>query len=1185
MTRTATTRSKSKLAQASDDRTKDGVGGSRPTEPPRNTRGKEKDNPTVGGLTPQEEEDLYADALEADDSPRGTIRADNRESEREKTPTKENRPSSRVSLISIEIGAATRASARMWRADADSARRITDSEEVTRRIFDSEEPSRSLFEPREATHRIFDSEGPSRSLFEPREANRRILDSEEVEEIAGRDGDSGLEPAEEPSSRGTSHEVEAAPNPYSGVMRQFLYQAQEMRDEIESLSRRQLDNIRQIVEFIDASEGDPNVDRKPVIRRGPDRDSRLRSAGLDPETGMPITPPQNRLNQGQFPQGRIPTRRESRNSDHGGSSTPDHSDRDDHGGNNRGMGAGGPPGGPPGRQPPDDEPSDGRSSEGDNDDDDEEPPPRQAREDRRTRSPTPYGGRNPPSSFYLPPGRTTRNTRFATVDAQDADRRSETEWIRRIIKEKLSDPVPENPALKSIKVSPPESFDGKDDGESFDTWLAQVCRWFRLTRVAGPEMERVRVDLLGQVLSGEAQRWYNDVIDNPDRVEKTWGFTNAVVALYIRFIHKSTILTAAEKFDAVRYHRSGGAAQVLNDLLRYASRMVQPPDEYSLRRKLWGVLPDEIVSILGKSRGLSAEYTNKEEIVRQATQIEDAIRTDTINRRMKHGTSTTPPAGGSSASSSSANSHTQGSTNRVNRPGQSNPRRLPPRDQRPRPVPSDRKVERPPTNPSHPKPVPANNSGTYKGTDRSKSGIQCYACGAYGHISSEPICPQYQSRQKPAVRRMAETEDPDTSAGQGAPQSTEDGEKDLGEPLEGSQYDPNEEYPEEVYDDYSDEDAEAWMGGIRVIEEDHSETATEWLGRITTTGDEEDEGGELSEEFSEESTELLESTCDSSASCHEIIGRLSRGIAEQTRECAEAYTHLIELSKQNVELSSRNELWTAECFELSVEIRALRSALVSEATQDEVMTLLDSMEKRARAREQHREFILSQLGTEEGDEESAEPPLTGERPTVSSALEDALWWESRVREEGGSLEPRPRISAMLSTRDREYRSAISPKDVRPHRDFKCMTTYVEVNGLRGLALLDSGSSIDCISPDFARVAKVNAFALEKPIGLQLGCVGSRSSINFGVRTDVTIGKHSQKLYMDVVNIDHYDVILGVPSLQQYGTKLDFKREVIIINGDEIASLQVGEEVRTAKPTKRAFTGTSAKYQWAAPENQ
>ena len=308
-------------------------------------------------------------------------------------------------------------------------------------------------------------------------------------------------------------------------------------------------------------------------------------------------------------------------------------------------------------------------------------------------------------------------------------------------------------------------------------------------------------------------------------------------------------------------------------------------------------------------------------------------------------------------------------------------------------------------------------------------------------------------------------------------------------------------------------------------------------------------------------------------------------MAEYAKECADVYTHVIKLSRQNTELANKNKLWTAECFELSVEIRALKSALTSQATQDDVLTLLGNLGKREQARERHREVILSTTETEENEEESADPPIQVDRPTVTSALEDALWWESRVRDEGSGTGMLPRMSAMLSTRDREYRSAIVPKEVRPHRDFKCMTTYVEVNGLRGLALLDSGSSIDCISPDFARVAKVNAFALEKPVGLQLGCVGSRSSINFGVRTDVTIGKHSQKLYMDVVNIDHYDVILGVPSLQQYGTRLDFAKEVIIIKGDEIPSLQVGEEVRTAKPTKRAFTGTSAKYQWAAPEDQ
>ncbi|KAK7688423.1 hypothetical protein QCA50_008796 [Cerrena zonata] len=77
-----------------------------------------------------------------------------------------------------------------------------------------------------------------------------------------------------------------------------------------------------------------------------------------------------------------------------------------------------------------------------------------------------------------------------------------------------------------------------------------------------------------------------------------------------------------------------------------------------------------------------------------------------------------------------------------------------------------------------------------------------------------------------------------------------------------------------------------------------------------------------------------------------------------------------------------------------------------------------------------------------------------------------------------------------------------------------------------------------------------------------------------------MGTNRQKVYLDVVNIDHYDLILGVPFLQQFGVKLDFRHETITSGTEVIRSLQVGEEVRTAKPMKRVYTGTSAKYQWA-----
>ena len=77
---------------------------------------------------------------------------------------------------------------------------------------------------------------------------------------------------------------------------------------------------------------------------------------------------------------------------------------------------------------------------------------------------------------------------------------------------------------------------------------------------------------------------------------------------------------------------------------------------------------------------------------------------------------------------------------------------------------------------------------------------------------------------------MAEAEDSETSGGQNPSPPTEDVEGETEEPLEGSQYDPEEEYPEEDYAEYSDENTGAWMGGIRVIEEDNQdEESSAWL--------------------------------------------------------------------------------------------------------------------------------------------------------------------------------------------------------------------------------------------------------------------------------------------------------------------------------------------------------------------
>ena len=179
-------------------------------------------------------------------------------------------------------------------------------------------------------------------------------------------------------------------------------------------------------------------------------------------------------------------------------------------------------------------------------------------------------------------------------------------------------------------------------------------------------------------------------------------------------------------------------------------------------------------------------------------------------------------------------------------------------------------------------------------------------------------------------------------------------------------------------------------------------------------------------------------------------------------------------------------------------------------------------------------------------------------------------------------EHREYFRAMGVNRDREYRSAILPKEDRPERDFKCMTAYVELNGVKGLALLDSGSSIDCVSPDFARVAELQSKPLSKPIGLQLGCVGSRSTINFGTRCDLAIAGKKENMYLDVVNVDHYDLVLGVPFLQQFGVNLDFKTDSIRIGERVVPSIKATRP--ESGKNRRAPTGTSSKYQWV-PEKK
>ena len=58
-----------------------------------------------------------------------------------------------------------------------------------------------------------------------------------------------------------------------------------------------------------------------------------------------------------------------------------------------------------------------------------------------------------------------------------------------------------------------------------------------------------------------------------------------------------------------------------------------------------------------------------------------------------------------------------------------------------------------------------------------------------------------------------------------------------------------------------------------------------------------------------------------------------------------------------------------------------------------------------------------------------------------------------------------------------------------------------------------------LSPNFIRVANIEPFLLDKPIGIQLAVTGSKSVINYGANTTIKYIKYEgreSKEYFDII---------------------------------------------------------------------
>ncbi|EIM79061.1 uncharacterized protein STEHIDRAFT_164046 [Stereum hirsutum FP-91666 SS1] len=141
--------------------------------------------------------------------------------------------------------------------------------------------------------------------------------------------------------------------------------------------------------------------------------------------------------------------------------------------------------------------------------------------------------------------------------------------------------------------------------------------------------------------------------------------------------------------------------------------------------------------------------------------------------------------------------------------------------------------------------------------------------------------------------------------------------------------------------------------------------------------------------------------------------------------------------------------------------------------------------------------------------------------------------------------------------------------VRGKREAIVLAVEIDIAGLKCYTLFDSGSTTNAISPDVAVVSKTPLVELDEPMTLQLGTVGSKSTINYGTHALAKMGTSSFEAYYDVANIDYYDAILGTPFLLQHKVILDFGKKAVEIDGQTYPALTLEQE-RVVRRQRRTF---------------
>jgi hypothetical protein len=175
------------------------------------------------------------------------------------------------------------------------------------------------------------------------------------------------------------------------------------------------------------------------------------------------------------------------------------------------------------------------------------------------------------------------------------------------------------PAKAGIKFKHPEPYSGGSDLEEFEGSIANILRWLKMNYLLGLTSTDLQVNYLGTCLTGKAQEWFHRNVEHFDRQVPDWTLETVIQGLQKRFLHT---LTYHHKFDAVM-QGTKTVQELMNELTKYAARMIQQPDEYTLQRRFVSALRKTLCNKVLK-KGYNAETSSLDALCDTARMTEEA---------------------------------------------------------------------------------------------------------------------------------------------------------------------------------------------------------------------------------------------------------------------------------------------------------------------------------------------------------------------------------------------------------------------------------------------------------------------------------------------------------------------------------------------------------------------------------